>query len=81
MNGQQVISYTYILYLQVNVTLQAWDKGSPQKTAVSSVTLDIITYATLDSEEETIKLEINEGMPAGSGMLFVYEHDLSPLAW
>lgn len=48
------------------MTLQAWDKGSPQKSAVTSVTLDIMTYATLDSAEETIKLEIDEGMPAGN---------------
>lgn len=59
-----------ISFLQVNITLQAWDKGSPDKSSTITIPLDIITYSDINmNNEERIKLDINENLPPGKRSL------------
>lgn len=56
----------YAFLLQVNITLQAWDRGDPEQSSLFTIPLDIITYSSMGSgQQQTVTLEINEQMPAG----------------
>lgn len=55
----------YKFVCQVNITIQAWDNGTPVKSATTTISLDVITSNKELQEEETVFLEIDEGLPAG----------------
>jgi len=54
---------------QVNLTLEAWDRGEPERNSIATLSLKI-HGSSMESEvgpSDPIKLEIDETTPAGNG--------------
>ena len=57
----------------MNITLQTWDRGDPVRSTSVTVPLDILLHDNEAYSEQTVKLEIDEGLPEGTSCL--------PLVW
>ena len=64
----------YNIFLQVNITLRAWDKGSPTKSGQVVIHLEVVTSNSNSDGDETVHLEVDEGLPAG---LLLHDNSLT----
>lgn len=49
----------------MNITLRAWDKGTPVRSGSVTISLDVMSSNNNYDGAEVVELEISEGLPIG----------------